>query len=604
MRSNDFFDYVIIGGGAAGAVLAGRLSERPDFRVALIEAGPDLPPGEEPADILDAYPIIAYFNRAYHWQDLMVHLDDPRDSDAKPRRYEQAKVMGGGTSINGMFAFRGLPWDFDDWVRMGAAGWGWDDVLPYYRKLERDLDYDGVLHGSEGPLPIRRIGREQWPSFSNAAANTFEGLGFNDIEDHNGRFDDGYFPMSINNVDGKRVSSARAYLTADVRKRPNLAILARTRALALRFDGHRAIGVTVRDKRGEREIDAGETILCAGAMQSPPMLMRAGIGPADHLREHGIAVRADRPGVGANLQDHPMVAFAAVLKPGKRCPKAMRRHIHLGLRYSSGRLDCPPGDMFVLPSNRAAWHPLGRMLGSILVCVNKPFSTGLVGLNAADPEAPPFVNFRQLSDERDLVRLEDGMKLLWRALNAPAMAGVIGEIFPATFSDRVRRLGAVSAPNWLITLTGAGLMSLGPRAQRLLIEHVISPGANARGLMSSPNALRSWVIENACGSWHVSGSCRMGRDDDALAVVDPHARVMRVERLRVVDASIMPSVVSANTMLTTIMMAEKIADAIKDRAHEQVRGERVAPRHGAKGIAGTSAQILESSARSPSRRSD
>jgi 5-(hydroxymethyl)furfural/furfural oxidase len=563
MEARMRFDYVVVGGGAAGAVLASRLSERPELRVSLIEAGPDLPPGEEPADILDAYPIVAYFNRAYHWQDIQVHLNDPATQPCEARRYEQAKVMGGGTSINGMFAVRGLPWDFADWVERGASGWGWDDVLPYYRKLERDLDFNGQLHGKDGPLPIRRLPPNVWPGFSRAVLKGFEQIGFRNIEDHNGCFEDGYFPMAINNLDGKRVSTARAYLTPEVRSRRNLAIMAATQALAIRFDGSRATGIIARDASGERVIEAGEVIVSAGAFQSPALLMRAGIGPADHLRENGIAVVSHRPGVGANLQDHPMVAFAAFLRSDKRCPPEMRRHIHLGLRYSSGLPGCPTGDMFVLPSNRAAWHPLGRQLGSILVCVNKPFSTGFVRLRSASPEAAPLIAFRQLSDERDLLRLEQGMRILWKVLTGQAMVGVIDEVFPASFSERVRKLGAVTTRNRLLTTVAAEIMKLGPQARRLMIEKVISPDANARRLMNTDNALRQWIIENACGSWHPTGTCRIGRSDDPHAVVDPQARVIGVERLRVVDASIMPSIVSANTMLTTIMGAEKIANAIK-----------------------------------------
>jgi 5-(hydroxymethyl)furfural/furfural oxidase len=258
-----------------------------------------------------------------------------------------------------------------------------------------------------------------------------------------------------------------------------------------------------------------------------------------------------------------MVAFAAYLPKPARLPPTQRRHIQLGYRYTSGLPDTTPGDMFVLPSNRAAWHPLGRRLASILVCVNRPYSTGEVKLNGRDAATAPFVNFRQLSDERDLARLEDGMHRLWGIVNDPAMDGVIENIFPATFSERVRKLGAVSRANWFMTLMAAGIMATGPLSRKLMIENVITPGLKAGEMMGDREQLRAWIRENACGSWHASGTCRIGRADDPRAVVDRDARVIGVEGLRVVDASIMPAVISANTMLTTVMAGEKIADAIK-----------------------------------------
>lgn len=559
------FDYIVVGGGAAGAVLASRLSEDPNLQIVLVEAGPDTPPENVPEDILDSYPIVAYFNSSYHWQNIKVHLNNPTSPDVQPRTYEQAKVMGGGTSINGQFAFRGLPWDYDEWAQGGAKGWDWNGVLPYFRKLETDLDYGkSELHGDSGPMPLRRIPEDDWSPVARATASVLDKRGVENIGDHNGVFRDGYFPMTINNVDGKRVSAAIAYLNRDVRDRPNLKILALTEMNSIVFDGNKASGIRVTNGADSTLIKGKEVILSAGALQSPAILMRSGIGPADHLKQMDIEVRADLKGVGQNLQDHPMVALAGFLPRKSRLPGNMRRHIQMGYRYSSELPDTTPGDMFILPSNRAAWHPLGKRLASLIVCVNRPYSTGEVKLRHADPVYGPDVNFKQLSDERDLKRLEDGMHRLFAMVDDPALSSAIGEVFPATFSERVRKLGAVSRKNWLLTSIAAGVMECGPLARKLMIENAIVPDIDLQALRGSSNVLRSWIIDNACGSWHASGTCKIGDEQDPMAVVDADGRVFGVDGLRVVDASIMPSVISGNTMLTTIMAAEKIADSIKE----------------------------------------
>ena len=556
------FDYVIVGGGSAGAVLAHRLSADPTKRVALLEAGPDTPPEEVPEIILDSYPGLAYFDPRYHWQNLRVYNRSPEtDPSAKPSRLEQARVMGGGSSINGQFAVRGMRGDYDEWEEMGLTGWSHAGLLPYFNKLERDVDFGGEGHGSAGRIPVRRLFPAEWGGYSRAALAAMQDDGLPFGGDVNGDDADGCYPVPLSNQYDRRVSTAIGYLDAATRRRPNLAIHAETMVTRLLVEDGRARGVEAVTEGKTVRFDARETIVSAGALHSPALLLRAGIGPAAHLRGLGIEVVADLPGVGSNLQEHASISVAAHLKPGARVPPGQRRHIYFGARFSSGLQGCPSGDMLFMPTNSAGWHPLGQAMGTMLLVVNKSYSQGTVRLHTASPFDEPRIDLNMLSDERDLVRLVDGFRRLYAIMESPAVQDQITMWFLAGYSDEVRPLMVPSAATWLKTAAARALLDLGAPG-RLLLRRKLTGGQDVHRLVSDERALADWIKSAVWPGWHVCGTCRMGPDGDPLAVLDGECRVRCVAGLRVVDASVMPTIPRANTNLTTIAIAEKIADGM------------------------------------------
>jgi len=552
------YDYLILGGGTAGCVLAARLSGHPNLTVCLVEAGPDLPPGSEPASIRDPFPS-SVGDARFFWPDLMAEVGaDPGDGRPRlSRAFLQGRCIGGSSSVMGMMATRGLPRDYDEWRDRGAQGWGWSDVAPYFRACECDLDFSGSAHGADGPLPVRRYPRAAWPPFCRALAELMEADGHPYWPDFNDQSEDGVSCVPMNNLPDRRVSVAMAYLTREVRRRRNLCILPNCTTEILTFEGARATGARVRTPCGVRHLKAREIVVSSGALHTPAVLMRSGIGPAKMLQALAIPVLADLPGVGQNLLNHPCVSLAVDLQRAAWQDTALRSWGFSVLRYSSRYRDCPLGDMQLHPMNKTAWHPLGRRVGSIGVSVFKSFSQGAVTLQSSDPRAPPIVRMNLLDDPRDFERLVAGTGFALSLLQHRRIRGLRNEVFlPSGYAMSLNRLTTV---NYLKSGFVRQLFALSGHLRR----RVLKPGLiDVPAVVGDEASLRALVRRAAAPVHHVCGTCRMGAGSDRMAVLDSDLRVFGVRGLRVIDASVMPTIVSANTHLTVVMIAEKAAQSL------------------------------------------
>ncbi|SFY44760.1 5-(hydroxymethyl)furfural/furfural oxidase [Paracoccus pantotrophus] len=575
-RNIQAVDYLILGGGSAGCVLAARLSEDPSKTVLLIEAGRDITRDSMPKDIRARYPGLAYLDRANIWPTLEARISGAPNTKGKqaPRLYEQGRVLGGGSAINAMVANRGALDDYDEWGRIGAEGWDGETALRYFRKLERDVDFDNEYHGKDGPIPVRRLPANKVSRFVQAVKRTLVAQGYPARDDQNGLWEDGVFPACITvSDDGHRVPASVGYLTDEVRARSNLTIQTGTHALKLTFDGKRVTGAVVaRDGEDPCPIPAGETLVTMGGIHSCALLLRSGIGPAEELQSLGICSRHDLAGVGKNLMEHPLIAVSTYLPPALRMQDLEEHHDQALLRYTSSISDAEAGDMHCAILGRTAWHGIGQRLGTILVWVNKAFSRGEVRLRSADPRVEPEVDFRLLSDPRDMERLKEGFRLAAKILSNPDLKQVCGPVFPTSYSERVKRVSAPGPWNaFQLRLFSKMLDWAGP-LRNLLIHTVVTMGISLRKLLADDRGLEEFIGNSVSGVWHASGTCRMGAPDDPMAVTDGGGRVLGLDGLRVCDSSIMPSIPRANTNLPTMMLAERLADVIKANADAGLSG--------------------------------
>jgi choline dehydrogenase-like flavoprotein len=553
-------DFLIVGGGSAGATLASLLSEDPATRVLLIEAGDDTPPDAVPADITDTFPSSS-LNPGYFWPNLQA----VRSPGQAPRPFPQARIMGGGSSVMGLWALRGLPSDFDSWAAAGAEGWGWSDVVARYRRLERDVDRDPTQARGSGSYPITRVPADEWPAFVTAVERAVAARGLGYVADINESAADGFFPMPLSQ-DAERASSARCYLTAAVRRRSNLAILPRTRVTGLRLDGNRILGVTV-EREGEiKELAAREVILSAGAIHSPAMLLRAGIGPADELKRLGIAPVVDRLGVGRNLQNHPYLHFALTLPRGMRLAPHLRRFAIAGIRTSSGLAGCPAGDLLVFTIGRVSPRSYGPDLAMVGAALYSPFSRGAVTLASPDIDVPPRIDFGMLQDPRDPPRLIKAARLAESLLLDAGVEDAYAEAFllpPVMSLHQFNRPGVAGS---LLAFAAKAVLNAPARLRRATVGALIRPGRWFAGRHQRLPLSDAELLAAAAPMAHPAGTCAIGRADDPMAVVDSACRVYGVRNLRVVDASIMPQLPSANTNLPTLMLAHRAAELIRSRA--------------------------------------
>ena len=499
-------DTIIVGAGSAGAVIAARMTENADREVMLVEAGPDYGPDDElPSDLVDG---TRNSLLSHDWK--FFHRPTPGQVlFAFPR----GKVVGGSSAVNTCIALRGRPYDYDEWAAMGLVDWSFERCLPAFKRLETDLDFENQWHGRVGPIPIRRHPPEELVPWQAAFLEACERLGFPRCADHNDPTQSGFGPHAMNKIDGRRMSAARCYLTREVRARTNLAIRPSTMVRRLLVENRKVTGIEVENGGSVEVLRAKRVVLSGGAILSPAILLRSGIGPKAEVERLGVELTADVPAVGARLLDHPGTAIVLVPKSGvSRLEHPLLQTL---LRYTSEKSPYPD-DMQLQPGSLLPLPGLAAPLVTLMCCIGKPRGSCKLRLPSADPHVRPQIDSHFLQDAGDHARAVEALELIWLIGRSPPM----------------KKLASFFWPN-----------------ERILSDKL---------------ELASFVRRATGSGYHPCGTIPMGTDADPAAAVDGRGRMREIGGLIVADASIMPTIPSSNTNLSALMIGERFGEWLRN----------------------------------------